>query len=382
MMIYCEKCVMPNTKPDLVLDEDGVCTACRNYENRELVDWDLRKQELLEILDKYRSNSEGNWDCIIPVSGGKDSTFQVIRMLELGMTPLCVLSTTCHLSEIGRYNIENIKKLGVDFIEFTANPKIRRKLNKFGLSQVGDISWPEHAGIFTVPIRAAVQFNIPLIIWGENPQNEYGGPASASENKFLDHNWLNRFGGLLGVNVSELIGYEGIKEKDLISYRYPTDSELKEVGVTGIFLGYYMPWDGLANYLISQGHGFKTYDKTVEGSIVNYENLDNLQTGIHDYFKFLKFGFGRATDIACLQIRRGILSREDALNLVNTHDGKFPWTYLGIPLEEILAPLEITVPEFVEICDKFTNEDLFLKNSDGTLLKDKHGNLTKVTYCI
>lgn len=369
---------MPNTKPNLSLDEDGVCTACRNYENRDLVDWNKRKNELVEILEKYKSKSGTNWDCIIPVSGGKDSTYQVIKMLEFGMNPLCVMSTTCNLSEIGRYNIENIKKLGVDYIEFTGNPKVRCALNRYGLIEVGDISLPEHMGIFTVPIRIAVQFKIPLIIWGENPQNEYGGPASSSESKHLDREWLNKFGGLLGMNLEDLIGYEGIEKKDLISYSYPSDNELKEVGVTGIFLGYYQKWDGLTNYLISQGQGFKGHNSIVEGSIVNYENLDNLQTGIHDYFKYLKYGFGRASDIASLQIRRGILTREDAVKLVENHDGKFPWTYLDISLEDILKPLKISTEEFISICDRFTNLSIFLKNEDGSLFKDESCQLKKI----
>jgi N-acetyl sugar amidotransferase len=377
---YCKKCVMPDTKPDLLLDVDGICNACRNYENRKIVDWEKRKHELTDILEKYRSKNGENWDCVIPVSGGKDSTFQVVRMLELGMNPLCVTSTTCHLSEIGRENIENIKKMGVDYIEFTANPLIRRKLNRIGLTEVGDISWPEHVGIFTIPIRAAVQFNIPLIIWGENSQNEYGGPASASEDRYLTRRWLEEFGGLLGLRVSDMIEYENIKKKDLIPYIYPTDDELENAGVTGIFLGHYLPWDGLSNYIISSGYGFKSYNTTVEGSIVNYENLDNLQTGIHDYFKFLKFGFGRATDLACLHIRRNRISRQDGLEMVKLHDGKFPWTYLGVSLEEILEPIDLSVEEFVKICDKFTNKKLFLRDSNGQLIKDKFGNLTKIGY--
>jgi len=369
---------MPDTKPDLQLDKEGVCSACRYFESRKKVDWDDRKKRFKKVTDKYRSKDGTNWDCIVPVSGGKDSTFQVYTALQQGLNPLCVTSTTCHLSMIGRKNIENIKNLGVDYVEFSPNPIVRRKLNRVGLTQVGDISWPEHVGIFTIPVRAAVQYNVPLIVWGENSQDEYGGPATDAKNNVLTRRWLEEFGGLLGLRVSDMIGHESIERKDLVPYFYPSDEELKRVGVTGIFLGYYFPWDGYSNALISQALGFTTLDTTVEGSIVNYENLDNHQTGIHDYFKYLKFGFGRATDLACLHIRRGRISRETAIDLVRRHDGTFPSTCLKKPLSEILKPLDLTVDEFVTICDRFTNKKIFKTDARGNLVKDKQGNLSKI----
>ena len=379
MLTYCKKCLMPDTKPDLSLDEEGVCSACRSFEKRTEVDWEQRKKDFFDLVERYRHRNGSNWDCIIPVSGGKDSTYQVLKVLELGLNPLCVTSTTCDLSDIGRKNIENIKNLGVDYVEISPNPIVRRKLNRIGLEQVGDISWPEHVGIFTIPVRAAVQFNVPLIIWGENSQNEYGGPAAAAENHVLNRQWLEEFGGLLGMRVSDLTSF-GIEEKHLINYRYPSDEELIRVGVTGLFLGYYFPWDGLSNTLLAQAHGFTTYHKAVEGSMVNYENLDNYQTGIHDYFKFLKFGFGRATDIACLHIRRGRISREQGLEIVTQLDGQFPWSYLGKSLSDILAPLDLSVDEFIQICDRFTNKRIFERDSKGNLVKDKKGNLRKTNY--
>jgi N-acetyl sugar amidotransferase len=371
---------MPSTKPDLQLDEDGVCNACRSYENRKDVDWNARQNELLQVLNKYRVGSRSNWDCIVPVSGGKDSTYQVVRMLQLGLNPLCVTSSTCDLSNLGRQNLENLKQLGVDHVEMSPNPLIRAKLNRLGLMQVGDISWPEHVGIFTIPVRAAVQFNVPLIVWGENSQNEYGGPAAAAGDNVLNRRWLEEFGGLLGMRVSDMIGMEGIEEKHLISYTYPSDEELSRVGVTGLFLGHYLPWDGLSNALIAQANGFVSYGKTVEGSMVNYENLDNHQTGIHDYFKFLKFGFGRATDLACLHIRRGRLNRQDGLDAVKRLDGLFPWEYLGKSLEDILKPLDISLNEFIGLCDKFTNKKIFKRDGNGALVKDHQGNLLKINY--
>ncbi|MEZ5357622.1 MAG: N-acetyl sugar amidotransferase [Candidatus Zixiibacteriota bacterium] len=377
-MKYCTRCVMPETKPDLYIDDEGVCNACRSFEQRQHIDWDARKTELRGILEKYRNKNGSNYDCIIPVSGGKDSTYQTVKLLDMGFNPLCVTSTTCKLSEIGRRNIENLKMQGVDYIEVTTNPLVRRRINRLALRQIGDISWPEHLTIFTIPVRIACQLNIPLLIWGENSQNEYGGPAADAENNVLDRRWLEEFGGLLGLRVSDLIGQDGIEKRHLISYTYPSDEELKRVGVTGLFLGHYFPWDGYANALFAQGHGMETYPVPIEGSLVNYENMDNVHTGIHDYFKFLKYGFGRATDFACLHLRRGRLVREDAIKLVKMRDGKFPWTYLGVPIEEVLREIEVPLDEFISICDRFTNKRLFKCDSRGNLVKDSDGNLTKI----
>ena len=379
MLKYCTRCIMPDTKPDLTFDAQGVCSACRAYENRRHVNWDTRRQELELVLAKHRSKS-GYWDCVVPVSGGKDSTYQVIRVLELGMNPLCVTATTCDESEIGRHNITNIKKLGVDHIQMSPNPSVRAQLNRIGLEEVGDISWPEHVGIFTIPVRAAINYGIPLIIWGENSQNEYGGPEQAQENNILDRSWLEEFGGLLGLRVSDLAEVYEIPKRNLVPYQYPTDEELNSAQITGLFLGHYIPWDGMTNYLISQAHGFETYNKSVEGSMVNYENLDNHQTGIHDYFKYLKFGFSRATDIACLHLRRGRLTRSDALEIAKQLDGRYPSEYLGKSLKEIIEPLGLDVDEFNAICDRFTNRSIFKTRPNGELVKDRHGNLTKINY--
>lgn len=378
-MKYCKRCLYPDTKPDLAFDSEGVCSACRSFSERGEIDWTKRAAEFNEVVSRYRSKEGKNYDCLIPVSGGKDSTYQVIRCLHAGLNPLCVTATTCSLSEIGRRNIDNLKTLGVDYVEVTTNRLVRKKLNKFTLMEVGDISWPEHVAIFTVPVRIAVQMEIPLIVWGENPQNEYGGPAATGKSKHLDRRWLEEFGGLIGLRISDLIGIEGLTARDLIQFTYPDDAQLERVGVTGVFLGYYFPWDGFTNALYSQAFGFETLSHNVEGSLTNYENLDNYQAGIHDYFKYLKFGFGRATDLANNHLRRGRINRADAVMMVRRWDGKFPWTYLGRPLEKILGDIDMTVDEFVAVCDRFTNKKLFRTNNAGELLKDRDGNLSLVT---
>lgn len=376
----CKRCVMPDTKPDLYFDAEGICNACRAYENRKVIDWDARKKELFQIVDRYRSKEGSNWDCIVPVSGGKDSTYQLVKMLQMGMRPLCVTAATCAMSEVGRRNLDNIRKLGVDLLEFGPNLPVRSKINRIALQQVGDISWPEHVTIFTIPVRVAVNYKIPLIVWGENSQHEYGGPAAAQDRNYLDRRWLEEFGGLLGLRVTDLIGLEGLTKRDLLPYIYPSDEEIRAVGVTGLFLGYFIPWDGFTNAMIAQNHGWEAWPKSVEGAALDYENLDNLYHGIHDYFKFLKFGFGRATDHVCMQIRRGRLSREDGLEIIRMRDGKFPWSYLDVPLADILKRIDMSVEEFVKICDRFTNKKIFHCDSKGNLIRDKNLNLTRLDY--
>ena len=375
MIRYCARCLYPDTKPDLRFDEQGVCSACTAFERRREVDWDRRHNEFMTLIDRYRSTDASNYDCIVPVSGGKDSTFQAIRLKQLGLNPLCVTATTCSLSDIGRRNVENLKHLGFDYIEISTNPQVRRKINKLALAEIGDISWPEHVSIFTIPVRMAVQLGIRLIVWGENPTNEYGGPAASQGNQLFDRQWLEEFGGLLGLRVSDLVGQVGVEQRDLIQYQYPSNEELKRVGVTGVFLGYFFPWEGYSNKLLAQGHGFESWGKPVEGHLVDYENLDNYQAGIHEYFMYLKFGFGRATSQACMEVRRKRMTRADAVELVRKQEGRYPWTYLGRPLAEILREIDMSVDEFNAVCDRYTNKRLFKTDNRGKPMRESNGDL-------
>jgi N-acetyl sugar amidotransferase len=352
---YCTECVYPDTKPDLVFDAKGVCSACTAFKEREKIDWTNREYEFKNIVEStVRLNKQ--YDCVIPVSGGKDSHYQCIKALEYGLHPLAVCATTDDLSAIGAHNLRNISKLGIDLIEITPNAKIRRNLNAYTLREIGDISWCEHITIFTIPVTVAVQRDIPLIVWGENPQHEYGGPYKAQTAKELNLRWLQEFGGLNGLRLSDLIDRGVISGRDAHLYRYPP---MQGTNVKGIFLGQFFPWDGAENARIAVKHGFKTYFGPVEGIGYDYENLDNHQTGVHDYFKYLKFGFGRCSDLASNHIRRRSITRREAIEIVMQHDGKYPTSYLGKSLEEILDPLGMDPNEFLEICNKFANKNLF-----------------------
>lgn len=361
-MQYCKRCFYPDTKPDLTFNSEGICSACTAFDARKNVDWGKRENDFIELVDYYK-RLKCTYDCVIPVSGGKDSTYQVITALKYGLKPICVTATTDSLSPIGRANLDNISKLGVDCIEISVDSKLRRKINKYTLKEIGDISWAEHITIFTIPVKIAIQLNVPLIIWGENPQNEYGGPEKAQWSTQLDQRWLEEFGGLNGLRVSDVFARHdlfSLKPENMSRaaywYTYPN---LDQKTTNGIFLGQFFPWDGAQNAITASQFGFKSWYGPVEGSGYPYENLDNYQTGIHDYFKYIKFGFGRATDIVSNHIRRGNISRTEGRQIILREDGKIPATYLYRPLDKILDEIDVTVDEFMGIVNEFANPFLF-----------------------
>ncbi|MBI5644485.1 N-acetyl sugar amidotransferase [Candidatus Kaiserbacteria bacterium] len=372
-MRYCTHCVMPNTKPDLSFNEEGVCDACLSAEHKKEIDWSAREVEFRELAQKFKNKSASNYDCVIPISGGKDSHYQVYMARKYGLNPLMVNFEATLRNDLGRKNLENIRQFG-DVIEFKKNPDAYKKMCLEGLRRVGDHEWPNHIGIFTFPIRVAVQFGIPLVIWGENSQLEYGGPKAARMKNVLDRRWLEEFGGLLGLRVDDLVGAQGLTQEDLISYFYPSDEELKKAGIFGAFLGYYFKWDARPQVELMKTLGFSIKeDGPVEGTYTNYENLDDAVVAIHDYLKFVKFGFGRATDHACLDIRNKRLTRNEAVKLVTQYDGKWP----HIAVAEFLRYFALSLEEFDQIVDSFTNRSLFETDADGSFKRDADRSLIK-----
>jgi len=380
MIEYCKKCIYPNTKPNLVFDKKGICNACKNFSKRKKINWKTREKEFLQLIKKQRKYNKSSWDCLIPVSGGKDSFYQIIKCKEMGLKPLCVNATTCDLTNLGKKNLETMKDLNVDIINVTVSKKVRSKINKFTLETVGDISWPEHVGIYTIPVIMAVKFGINVLIWGENPQNEYGGPGKTSSNKFRDLKWVEDYGGMLGLRLSDIMQFLNLDKSDLQWFKYPKNDEIKKINLKGLFLGYYFPWNGYDNFKIAKKNGFIENKKIVEGTLYKFENLDNYQTGIHDYFKYLKYGYSRITDHLSLFIRRGKISRNEAVKIAKRFDGKFPSKYLDKSLKEILKNIDLSEKEFHEICDKFTNTSIFKKHKNGTLIKNKNKDLIKIKY--
>jgi N-acetyl sugar amidotransferase len=355
-MNRCTRCIYPDTRPDSHFDSDGVCSGCRSFDERASIDWAARAAHI-EALIAAAKKRQAPYDVVVPVSGGKDSTYQVLRMVELGAKVLAVNGATDMLSAIGRRNLDNLKRF-CDVIEWTPNIEARKKLVRIGLFRVGDMSYPEHLSIWSLPTRIAVKFGIPLIVWGEQPQREYATPDGIIPATTLDSSWVAQFGGLCGLRVSDLVGEEGLSERDLEVFRFPSDSELDSAGVQGIWLGDYELWDGWKNGFIAQQHGFEVMPHPVETSLANYENVDNHVTIPRDFLRYLKFGYTRGTDIACNHVRRGRLTRNEALRLEQKTVG-FPWTSLGKPIEEVLAYFGLTLQQYIDECRRWMNPDIF-----------------------
>lgn len=374
MIRYCKKCLFPETKPDLSFNEESVCSACTAADLKDFeIDWEARKKDFEKILDYYRKDNVG-YDCIIPVSGGKDSTYQAYLMKKVyGMNPLCVCFETTYATDLGNQNLDNISRLGIDVIHFKKNHEVYKKMVVESFKRVGDEMWPNHIGIFTVPVIFAVKFNIPLIIWGENSQMEYGGPNLESiQSNILNRKWLEEFGGLLGNRIEDMIGVNDITKKELTPYFYPSDEDIERVGVTGLFLGSYFFWDARKQLEIIKKYGFKLKeDGPVEGTYTNYENLDERLVGLHDYLKYVKYGFGRATDHVCIDIRNKRLTRKEGLKLLKQFEGNYP--HFGV--KSFIEYSGMSKEEIDEVIDSFTNPLLFKQNESGRFMRDDNFNL-------
>ena len=375
---YCKKCVFPETKPDLSFNGEGICSACVAAEDKDKgIDWEQRKSDFFKIIENYKlPEGSTGWDCLIPVSGGKDSTYQAWFMKEVcGLNPLCVCFETTMVTEVGQKNLDNLSKMGMDVIHFKKNNESYKKMVIEGFKTIGDEMWPNHLGIFTVPVMFAVKFNIPLIIWGENSQQEYGGPNLESvKSTVLNRKWLEEFGGLLGYRIQDMIGVNGLTKKELSPYFYPSDEEIERVGVTGVFLGSYFFWDARKQLEVIKKNGFSIKeDGPIEGTYTNYENLDEKLVGLHDYLKYVKYGFGRATDHVGIDIRNNRISREEGVKLVKEFDGKYP----SYGISEFIKYSGMSKEEIDSIIDSFTNPVLFAQDEKGNFKKDPEGNLVR-----
>lgn len=354
-MNRCKICIYPDTRPDAHFI-DGVCSACRAFPLRAKIDWPARLDTLKALIAEAKAR-KAPYDACVPVSGGKDSTVQVLKLIELGAKVLAVNSATDMLTPLGRRNLDNLKRL-CDVVEVTPNIEVRKKLVRLGLFRVADLSWPEHNIIWSAPTRMAALMQIPLCVWGEQPQREYSVPEGIEPAANLDGAWVAQFGGMGGLRLDDLVGEDGLTSADLEIFRFPPAGMLERAKVRGIWLGDYIDWDGWKNGFIAQHYGFEMSPVPVETSLGNYENLDNYVTILRDYLRFVKFGYTRGTDIACNHIRRGRLTREEGLNLEATTFG-FPWTSLGKPIVEVLGYFGITLEQYQAECERWINPNIF-----------------------
>lgn len=353
-MKRCRLCVIPDTRPDTQFI-DGICSGCINYARRPSIDWEARKRALGDLLERGR-NSTG-FDCIIPSSGGKDSTWQALQIIALGARPLLVTATTCHLTNIGRMNIDNLKRYATT-IEVSPNKRVRALLNRYGLETVGDISWPEHASIFTTPFRIAAALGIPLIFYGENPQNQYGGPTGSEEARQMTARWVSEFGGFLGLRPADCAGFGGITMHDMRDYMMPPAEAIQKVGVEAHFLGQYLPWDSHENARVAAEAGMIQVLPS-SANWWHHENLDNAQTGLHDHGMYRKYGYSRLAAQIAVDIRTGRMKRDQGLEIVRHRDGIFPTTYMGTDVADVLERIGMTPAKLMNTLERFTTWELF-----------------------
>jgi len=341
----CKTCVMPNTRPDTPF-VNGECQACINHRARR--EQPTNQRALVELLDRHDGR------CVVPSSGGKDSHYQVHALQELGADVMCITATTCHPTEIGKANVENLARYATT-IQITPNTDHRARMNLAGLELVGDISWPEHAAIFSIPPKVAAQMGRRLVVYGENPQALYGGPVGTERYTTMVDTWAAEFGGYLGLRLDDVQHHANLRSRDVEIYR-----PLLRLSdhVTAIFLGQYLGWDSMRNAKVATEMGMRSVVVT-HANWWLAENQDNAQTGLHDHMMYRKYGYGRGCTQISVDVREGRISRQNALEWVYDADGLFPERYAGVTIGEVLERINISEDRLWQILDRFTNHDLF-----------------------
>jgi len=346
-MRYCSKCCYPMIAVFVTLDsgEDAVCSGCRvNIDVKKEIDWAEREEMLAELFDEYGSNDGSTYDCIIPVSGGKDSYFQVDTVVnKFKKNPLLVTYHGNNYTPAGMRNLIRMREVfGCDHIFFTPSIRVLKAMNRLGFRIQGDMNWHAHCGIFTYPIRVAVKERVPLVLWGEHGPTDLGGQLSL--NDLVEMNARIRLEHMLrGFDWYDFVEKEeGLRPQDLLWAQYPSDEELEDVGVRQIYLGNYVYWDANKHGKeMVDRYGFEPADEPFDRTYRMLSNLDDMhENGLHDYMKFIKFGYGRCTDHVCKDIRLGKLTREEGIALIRKYDDVKPrdikrWLlYVGMSEEE------------------------------------------------
>jgi N-acetyl sugar amidotransferase len=349
---WCKSCLNMSTRPRIQFDENQICNACNWSNKKKKINWNLKKKELSKLIKKYKSQN-GSFDCIVPVSGGKDGSYVSYKLKhEFGMRPLTVTSRPPLTLSVGNKNLENFVRSGYDHIHVTPNEEVMRIFNKRGLIEMGFPYYGWLVSIFSVVIKISLSFKIPLIFYGENGEVEYGGNLNKNTPK---------------VSLKEISkiffegGYQKIfnklkkDKKNLFWFEMPKAKE-KDFLIT--HWSYFEPWDSYRNYLVAKKHCNLTEAKvTNPGTFTNFAQTDQALYDLHTYLMYLKFGFGRATQDVGIEIRRGAMTRDQGVNLVNLYDGHFPDHNLDLYLDYY----KMTKKEFTKVFDKWANKKLFYK---------------------
>ncbi len=356
-MRYCKKCVMPDTRPGLVLDSEGICQACKVAEKKKGIDWDSRYSELQNLCDKFRGKNGNYYDCIVTVSGGKDSHFQAYVIKErMEMNPLLVNVSNFSWTKAGLHNFNNLSDaFGCDTISLHLNRKLARKMMRKAFEKLGSPMWCWDRAVYVFPIRMAINMKIPLVVYGENVSYEYGGFQKEETYSAKDQ---------IDNDVVKPIDWdfwldEEITMKDLNTFIYPGKEEIEKAGIEPIYLSYFFPWDGYRNYEVARKYGFKSLgdEWKREGYVEDYDQIDAIGYLVHPWLKYYKYGHARVTDVCCYWIRTGRISRDEAIKLVKEHDHKLD----PKALKDFLEFTGYTEEEFWDIAERFRNKEIWEK---------------------
>ena len=354
-MRYCKRCVYPFVAVNLNIYEEGVCSSCTTFEKFEQLTpefWAARRKKFEEILKDTLRDNKSNYDCVVPVSGGKDSYYQAhVMAVEYGLKPLLVTYHGNNFLPEGDYNRDRMRQVfDADHLVFGPSVEVLKKLNRIGFKKMGDMNWQNHAGIMTYPIQAAVRFNIPLIIWGEVAWDISG---MFEPDDYVEFSARTRHEhALRGFEWYDMIrdSHDKLTEKDLLWLKYPTDEEILRVGVRGLYIGNFFKWDpNIHQKLVQEKYGWKASEKPFERTYRRFSNLDDrYENGIHDLLKFIKFGYGRGSDHASKDIRTGYLTREQGIDMVRQYDH-----VVSSDLDYWLHYVGMAKDEFWKIADSF-----------------------------
>lgn len=367
-MKYCKRCVMPGTRPGITFNEEGVCSACQSYEHRKTIDWKARWKEFGILCNKYRrSNGPNNYDCIIAVSGGKDSHFQTYLMKNvMKMNPLLVtVEDNFPMTNAGMHNIKNISEaFGCDIISMKPNIQAQKKIMRYTFEKYGKPTYLFDRYIYTYPLHMASKFKIPLLIYGENISWEYGGNGATETYSAKDQ----VFNGVAsGIDIGELIDKTGVSAKELNFFEAPSKEEMEKLDP--IYVSYFLQWNSFKNYELAKKFGFHDltheWDRTHHAE--NFDQIDSRGYLVHPWLKYPKFGHASATDYASRMVRYGLISRDKAIEIVKERDHALD----PLCVRDFCEFIGYSEKEFWDVVDKLYNRDIFEKDSFGKwVLKD------------
>ncbi|OUS31472.1 legionaminic acid biosynthesis protein PtmG [Gammaproteobacteria bacterium 45_16_T64] len=360
-VFWCSSCLNMSTRPRIAFDSKGRCNACVWMDEKKTLDWGGRQKELDRLLDKYRSKNSEGFDCVVPVSGGKDGSYVAYKLKhEYGMNPLTVTVRPALSLELGEQNLTSFIESGYNHIHVSPNSKVMQKLNKHGFIEKGFPYYGWLIAIKSAVIQTAMNFNIPLIFYGEDGEVEYGGSTESKHKALYNIEYMKRIyfeGGydkVFGIVASE----DGMTAGDLAFWRFPSEAQVKENELAFTHWSYYESWDSYRNYVVAKEHcGLMEKEEGTAGTFTNFSQNDQALYSLHAYLMYLKFGFGRATQDAGIEIRRGAMTREQALNLVMAYDNQYPYDFIDLYLEYY----QMTKEEFDLVLDKYANRALFEK---------------------